>query len=65
MDRGEFALALSTVDSFLGQNPRNSEATRTPDTAIKSVFIIVARMCSENVAMSIAETNWIICRKMF
>ena len=26
MERGEFALALSTVDRFLGQNPRNSEA---------------------------------------
>ena len=26
MERGEFVLALSTVDRFLGQNPRNSEA---------------------------------------
>lgn len=26
LERGEFALALSTVDRFLGQNPRNSEA---------------------------------------
>lgn len=26
MERGEFAMALSTVDRFLGQNPRNSEA---------------------------------------
>jgi tetratricopeptide (TPR) repeat protein len=27
LERGEFALALSTIDQFLGQNPRNSEAT--------------------------------------
>jgi len=27
LERGEFALALSTVDRFLGQNPRNSEAS--------------------------------------
>lgn len=27
LERGEFTLALSTVDSFLGQNPRNSEAS--------------------------------------
>ena len=26
MERGEFILALSTVDRFLGQNPRNTEA---------------------------------------
>jgi len=27
LERGELALALSTVDQFLGQNPRNSEAS--------------------------------------
>ena len=27
LERGEFALALSTIDRFLGQNPRNGEAT--------------------------------------
>ena len=27
LERGELALALSTVDRFLGQNPRNGEAT--------------------------------------
>jgi tetratricopeptide (TPR) repeat protein len=34
LDRGEFALALSTVDRFLGQNPRNSEASDLRHTVL-------------------------------
>jgi tetratricopeptide (TPR) repeat protein len=34
LERGEFALALSTVDRFLGQNPRNSEAADLRHTVL-------------------------------